>query len=404
MKRAEAGEVATARRPGTLVTLVTLVTACHTGPAIRASADVVKTDIERARRNNAIRCAPRELATAEASLDFVAGELDQGNSARAFDYLIQAESAAKRALALSRDCAPKQVVVKEDSRPVVRIEETDTDGDGVLDKDDQCPSLPGPLDNKGCPREVPRDRDGDGIPDSVDQCPDQKEDFDGFEDQDGCPDPDNDHDGIADSMDKCPNEAGPMQNLGCPVLDRDGDGISDDRDKCPNEPEDKDGFQDEDGCPDLDNDGDGIPDDRDECPSQSGSVENKGCPRPYSLVTITKDRIEIKKQIKFASGSAKLMGGENEKILDEVAQALSDNKQIKKIRIEGHTDSAGDDSANLRLSQNRANSVMSALLRRKVDPSRMDAVGFGETRPVSSNSSASGRAENRRTEFNIIEQ
>jgi outer membrane protein OmpA-like peptidoglycan-associated protein len=205
-------------------------------------------------------------------------------------------------------------------------------------------------------------------------------------------------------MDKCPNEAGPMQNLGCPVLDRDGDGIPDDRDKCPNEPEDKDGFQDDDGCPDLDNDGDGIPDDRDECPSQSGSVENKGCPRPYSLVTITKDRIEIKKQIKFASGSARLMGGENEKILDEVALALSDNKQIKKIRIEGHTDSAGDDSANLRLSQNRANSVMSALLRRKVDPSRMEAVGFGETRPVSSNSSASGRAENRRTEFNIIEQ
>ena len=74
------------------------------------------------------------------------------------------------------------------------------------------------------------------------------------------------------------------------------------------------------------------------------------------------------------------------------------------MRIEGHTDSVGDDSANLRLSQNRANSVMSALLRRKVDPSRMEAVGFGETRPVASNSSASGRAENRRTEFNIIEQ
>ena len=194
MKRADAGAVATTRWLGALVTLVT---ACHTGPAIRASADVVKTDIERARRNNAIRCAPRELATAEASLDFVAGELDQGNSARAFDYLIQAESAAKRALALSRDCAPKQVVVKEESRPVVRIEETDTDGDGVLDKNDQCPSLPGPLDNKGCPMEVPKDRDGDGIPDSVDQCPDQKEDFDGFQDEDGCPDPDNDHDGIA---------------------------------------------------------------------------------------------------------------------------------------------------------------------------------------------------------------
>jgi hypothetical protein len=120
------------------------------------------------------RHPPPRAATAEASLT-PWPESRSGNR-RALDYLIQAESAAKRALALSRDCAPKQVVVKEESRPVVRIEETDTDGDGVLDKDDRCPSLPGPLDNKGCPREVPKDRDGDGIPDSVDQCPDKKED------------------------------------------------------------------------------------------------------------------------------------------------------------------------------------------------------------------------------------
>ncbi len=77
------------------------------------------------------------------------------------------------------------------------------------------------------------DRDGDGIPDSLDACPDEPEDKDGFQDDDGCPDPDNDGDGIPDSRDKCPNEA-----------------------------EDKDGFQDEDGCPDPDNDGDGIPDSR----------------------------------------------------------------------------------------------------------------------------------------------
>jgi OOP family OmpA-OmpF porin len=161
--------------------------ACHSGPAIRASADVVKSELDRARRNNAVRCAPRELATAEANLDFVSGELDQGNSRRAYEHLVDADAAAKKALALSRDCAPRQVVVKEEPRLVVKIEETDRDGDTVLDKDDQCPSLPGPVENRGCPLEAPKDTDGDGLADSIDKCVDQPEDKDGFQDEDGCP-------------------------------------------------------------------------------------------------------------------------------------------------------------------------------------------------------------------------
>ncbi len=377
---------------------------CHSGPQIRASGDVIKTDIERARRSNALRCAPRELASAEANLDFALGELDEGNSQRAYEHIVEAELMAKKAVALSRDCAPRQVVVKEAPPLVVKIEETDKDGDTVLDKDDQCPSLPGPVSNKGCPIEAPKDRDGDGILDPSDKCIDQPEDMDAFQDEDGCPEPDNDNDGILDSADKCPNEAGPMQNMGCPILDKDGDGLNDDKDKCPNEPEDKDGFQDEDGCPDLDNDSDGVPDDRDDCPMDPGPVDNKGCPRKYSLVSVTKDRIEIKKQIKFATGSAKIVGAESEKILDEVALALKDNVQIKKVRVEGHTDSVGDDSKNLKLSQNRANSVMSALIKRGIDPPRMEAVGFGETKPIASNSTSAGKAENRRTEFNIADQ
>ena len=381
-----------------------LVAACHSGPQIRASGDIIKTDIERARRSNALRCAPRELASAEANLDFAMGELDEGNSQRAYEHIVEAEAMAKKAVALSRDCAPRQVVVKEQPQLVVKIEETDKDGDTVLDKDDQCPSLPGPVSNKGCPIEAPKDRDGDGILDNVDKCIDQPEDFDNFQDDDGCPEPDNDNDGILDAADKCPNEAGPMQNMGCPILDKDGDGLNDNVDKCPNEPEDKDGFQDDDGCPDLDNDADGVPDDRDDCPMVPGPVDNKGCPRKYSLVQVTKDRIEIKKQIKFATGSAKIVGAESEKILDEVALALKDNVQIKKVRVEGHTDSVGDDSRNLKLSQNRANSVMSALIKRRVDPARMEAVGYGETKPIASNMTKAGKAENRRTEFNIVEQ
>ena len=105
------------------------------------------------------------------------------------------------------------------------------------------------------------DRDGDGYKDDVDKCPDEPEDFDGFKDEDGCPDPDNDNDGIPDVDDRCTNEPedrdGDHDEDGCPEGndgDRDGDGILDSHDKCPDQPEDRDGFQDSDGCPDPDND------------------------------------------------------------------------------------------------------------------------------------------------------
>ncbi len=143
-----------------------------------------------------------------------------------------------------------------------------------------------------------KDSDGDGIFDSDDKCPHQAEDFDGFQDDDGCPDLDNDGDGIPDSIDKCPNDAedfdGFQDKDGCPDLDNDGDGIVDSLDKCPNQPEDYDGFQDKDGCPDPDNDGDGIPDVRDKCPDQpetfNGYQDDDGCPdngAPSELKEIT---------------------------------------------------------------------------------------------------------------------
>src|SRR5262249_7363393 len=131
------------------------------------------------------------------------------------------------------------------------------------------------------------DRDGDGIKDDVDKCPDEPEDFDGFEDSDGCPDPDNDRDGIPDDEDKCPNEPGPRENQDCPSASdqhRDGAATPDSTDKCPDEPEDKDGFQDADGCPDPDNDQDGIPDVDDNCPNdpedKDGFQDADGCPDP----------------------------------------------------------------------------------------------------------------------------
>jgi outer membrane protein OmpA-like peptidoglycan-associated protein len=163
----------------------------------------------------------------------------------------------------------------------------DKDRDGIPDYKDECPDAPedydGFEDEDGCPDP---DNDGDGIPDHLDKCPDLAEDFDGFEDEDGCPDLDNDKDGIPDDQDECPDEPedfdGYLDRDGCPDLDNDNDGIPDSEDKCPNEAEDYDGFEDTDGCPDLDNDGDGIPDTEDKCPDMAedfdGFEDEDGCP------------------------------------------------------------------------------------------------------------------------------
>jgi hypothetical protein len=165
----------------------------------------------------------------------------------------------------------------------------DRDHDGVPDSIDRCPDEPedhdGYQDSDGCPDP---DNDLDGIPDTIDKCPNDPEDKDGFQDDDGCPDLDNDGDGIPDLNDACPNEKedgkGKRPKDGCPSTteDSDGDGVPDVRDKCPDEPEDKDGFQDDDGCPDYDNDGDGIPDGYDACPNEAedmdGFQDDDGCP------------------------------------------------------------------------------------------------------------------------------
>ncbi len=168
------------------------------------------------------------------------------------------------------------------------IEKSDRDNDGFDDNDDQCPTEPedrdGYEDSDGCPDP---DNDLDTIPDVADKCPNQAEDADGFEDLDGCPELDNDKDGIPDVSDRCPNEPETKNGFddddGCPdVSDRDRDGVPDDKDACPDEPEDTDGFEDTDGCPDPDNDKDGIPDNQDECVDEpetmNGFQDEDGCP------------------------------------------------------------------------------------------------------------------------------
>ena len=174
--------------------------------------------------------------------------------------------------------------------PVFRaLDPSDADGDGITDRNDKCPNAAedkdGFEDEDGCPDP---DNDKDGRLDAADRCPLDAEDLDGFEDGDGCPDLDNDKDGIPDTADKCPNEPETKNGLkdddGCPDdLDTDKDGVGDSKDKCPDKLENMNGFEDDDGCPDAgDRDKDGIGDDKDKCPTKpetkNGYKDTDGCP------------------------------------------------------------------------------------------------------------------------------
>jgi outer membrane protein OmpA-like peptidoglycan-associated protein len=246
------------------------------------------------------------------------------------------------------------------------------------------------------------DADGDGILDDVDDCPNDPEDFDGFQDEDGCPDPDNDGDGVLDVNDSCPNDAEDVDGFqdedGCPDLDNDGDGILDVDDHCPNEP----GPPENNGCPEPDRDGDGIPDRVDNCPDEPGTVENHGC-QAAQLVVIGEKQLEILEKVYFKLGSAKLQK-RSWALLDNVASVMNAHPEIKKIRVEGHTDSTGSLKLNMRLSRARANTVVRYLVRRgKVDEERLVAEGFGPTRPLVPDAKTKEElAQNRRVEFHVV--
>jgi outer membrane protein OmpA-like peptidoglycan-associated protein len=287
----------------------------------------------------------------------------------------------------------------------------DKDGDGILDPDDSCVDEPEDFDSfeddDGCP-EV--DNDGDGIVDADDKCPLDPEDGDGFEDDDGCPELDNDADGIPDAQDACvndPEDADGFEDAdGCPELDNDADGVLDVDDGCPMVKEDFDGFQDEDGCPESDNDGDGFPDDLDLCPDQPENVndfkDDDGCPDDV-IAVVSDGKILILDKILFVSGKDRILK-KSYPVLEAVNSTLLDNPAIKRIRIEGHTDDKGRDAYNQGLSEKRANAIMRYLVKAGIDPERLVAVGYGETRPIDTNKTENGRERNRRVEFTILEQ
>ncbi len=293
--------------------------------------------------------------------------------------------------------------------------DSDNDQDGIEDGSDRCPDMPedrdGFEDDDGC---LDADNDRDQLPDEQDACPNDPEDIDGFEDADGCPDPDNDGDGIADVDDTCPFEAEDLDGWededGCPDLDNDGDGIADADDRCPDDQEDPDGFDDEDGCPEMDNDGDGILDTVDRCPDEpetmNGVEDEDGCPEegaPVAEVVVQEDKLVLPDRIYFEFDQA-VIRPESYPTLQQAIKFLRQHPNLR-IRIEGHTDSKGAADYNLRLSQARADAVKQYLVEvGRLDPSRFETQGFGETRPVATNATERGRALNRRIEWTILDR
>ena len=253
--------------------------------------------------------------------------------------------------------------------------------------------------------EGPKDTDGDGMLDPDDQCPLEPEDKDQFEDDDGCPDPDNDKDGVADVVDQCaldPEDADEFEDAdGCPDPDNDKDGLLDGVDQCPLEPEDKDNFLDQDGCPDPDNDKDGTLDVDDLCPIEPGAVEAKGCPKSVR-VDLDKGQIMILDRVEFATNKDVILD-RSMPILQEVADTLRANAQLALVRVEGHTDNVGKPAKNQDLSMRRARSVVRWLVDRGIEPSRFEAYGCGQNRPLRENTTAEGKQQNRRVEFHIRE-
>lgn len=270
------------------------------------------------------------------------------------------------------------------------------------------------------PVKAPEDTDGDGLVDDVDQCPTDPEDPDSFQDENGCPDPDNDADGIVDPSDQCMNE-----------------------------PEDRDGWKDEEGCPDpttlvkvavVDKETQqplGIAKVAIACGEQrqggvapleaefaagrctvgaaAGSyarldlefdvvngppmeVKLELEPQKAAMVTVSRDRIELKDSIRFQTGKAVIQPA-SFPMLDQAVQILADYPEIKKLRIEGHTDERGSDATNLELSKKRAKAVLDYLVGKGIDPARLTSEGFGESRPIDPGHDEAAWSKNRRTDF-----
>ena len=307
----------------------------------------------------------------------------------------------------------------------------DTDGDGVMDHEDECIDIIGRRSMKGCP-----DSDGDGINDAADPCPNHY----GTRKEGGCPDADGD--GIGDPHDKCPGVAGIAERDGCPLPDKDGDGFGDDVDTCPELPgtlngcpdTDADGITDQldtcpkqagpkatQGCPDRDNDGvadikdncpllpgalngcpdrdnDGVDDASDRCPNIAG--EHEGCPE---IMRSQRQLFEYAvRAISFETASSTLTqyAYENLTGLADILERYPDYR----LRITGHADFGEVVPDRTAFSLQRAKACAEYLISRGVEPDRLVLDGIGAGRPMVRQGTADERRLNQRVEFDLFEE
>ncbi|WP_026713049.1 DUF5723 family protein [Flavobacterium daejeonense] len=242
--------------------------------------------------------------------------------------------------------------------PVYQKKAKDQDGDGVLDKDDACPTVAGPVENNGCP----------------------------WGDQD--------NDGVLDKDDKCPTVAGPAANKGCPWEDKDKDGVLDKDDKCPTVAGPKENA----GCPWPDTDGDGVLDKDDKCPKVKGTLANNGCPEVTTEVI--KKLNDFSKSVLFDTSKATIKAESTAK-LDEIVKVMNEYSNAN-FKLEGHTDSTGNAAKNLQLSKDRAAAVKDYLIAKGISADRLSSEGYGITKPIASNKTVEGRAQNRRVEIIVV--
>jgi outer membrane protein OmpA-like peptidoglycan-associated protein len=273
---------------------------------------------------------------------------------------------------------------------------TDADNDRVFDGIDVCPDTPAgaTVDGNGCPT----DADADKVFDGLDMCADTPSGA--LVDTTGCP-KDTDGDKVFDGLDQCADTppATEVDQRGCAIVkDQDGDGVGDPSDLCPNTaPGTK---IDATGCP-ADADGDGVDNSADRCPNTARGtrVDAVGCPVLFEIVE-GKARPVILKGVTFAAGRSALTP-QSYTVLDEVANSLVANPLVR-VEIAGHTDSTGIRAKNVALSQSRAAAVRAYLASKGVAGDRLVAKGYGPDRPLATNKTPAGRAQNRRVELNMI--
>ncbi len=275
----------------------------------------------------------------------------------------------------------------------------DSDLDGVRDWDDQCPQTPigAKVDAKGCPI----DSDGDGVYDGLDKCPDTPK---GAKiDKNGCP-IDSDGDGVPDGIDTCPDtpKGCTVDAKGCPS-DADGDGVCDGVDQCPDTP--KGATVDAKGCP-TDSDGDGVYDGLDKCPDtpKGLKVDPNGCAIEYvqrETELLDTGMIRVN-NINFETGKDSILA-DSYPTLDAVGALLARWPMLK-MEISGHTDNTGSESKNLKLSKARAAAVERYILAKYPDlkADQYTIKGYGSSKPIATNKTPEGRAQNRRVEFQVL--